>query len=154
MVASGKKSKKPFAANLPLPPEPLVFFVDRALGKKAVPDALRAAGEQVEVHADHFPEAAPDADWLRVVGERGWIVLSKDKRIRYRRNETDAIQAARVRAFFLAVSKNLTGQEMGEIFVRSLPAMKQLVESAPPPFIAHVYRDGSAALMLEGHSKD
>ena len=147
MAANGRKSKKPFVASLPLLPEPLVFFVDRALGRKAVPDALRLAGEKVEIHSDHFADDATDADWLSVVGQRGWVVLSKDKRIRYRRNETDSLQAARARAFFLAGSKNLTGAQMGEIFVRALPAMKRLVESTPPPFIAHVYRDGSAMPM-------
>ncbi len=150
MAASGKKSKRPFAASLPLPPESLVFFVDRALGRKAVPEALRLAGERVEIHSDHFLGDAPDADWLRVIGARGWVVLSKDKRIRYRRNETDSLRAARVRAFFLAGSKNLTGAQMGEIFVLALPAMKRLVESTPPPFVAHIYKDGSATTMRVG----
>ena len=147
MAAGAKKSRKPSAANLRSPPERPVFFVDRALGRKSVPVALQAAGEIVEVHADHFPAAAPDADWLRVVGARGWIVLSKDKRIRYRRNETQALQTARVRAFFLASSKNVTGPEMGEIFVRCLPAMKRLLAGTSPPFIAHVYKDGSVVQM-------
>ena len=31
-----------------------IFFVDRALGKRHVPDALRAFGCQVEIHDDHF----------------------------------------------------------------------------------------------------
>ena len=74
----------------------------------------------------------------------------KDKRIRYRRNETDSLRAARVRAFFLAGSKNLTGTQMGEIFVLALPAMKRLVESTPPPFVAHIYKDGSATTMRVG----
>jgi hypothetical protein len=32
------------------PPEPLVFFIDRSLGRKKVPEALRAAGVEIRVH--------------------------------------------------------------------------------------------------------
>ena len=52
--------------------QPLVFFVDRSLGKRDVPEALRRAGETVEIHDDHFAPDAKDADWLSVVGTRGW----------------------------------------------------------------------------------
>jgi hypothetical protein len=38
---------------LPSPPERLVFFIDRSLGRKVIPDALRAAGEEVRIHDDH-----------------------------------------------------------------------------------------------------
>jgi hypothetical protein len=37
--------------------EELTFFVDRALGKRHIPDMLRAAGCRVEVHDDHFDNA-------------------------------------------------------------------------------------------------
>ena len=35
-----------------------VFFIDRALGKRAVAEALRKAGAIVEIHDDHFPPEA------------------------------------------------------------------------------------------------
>jgi hypothetical protein len=47
MAANGETSKKPSDANLPSPPEHLIFFIDRSLGRKVVPGALRAAGEEV-----------------------------------------------------------------------------------------------------------
>ena len=65
------------------PPEPSVFFIDRSLGKKIVAQALRDIGETVEIHDDHFAPDAKDEDWLVEVGKRGWIVLTKDDRIRY-----------------------------------------------------------------------
>jgi hypothetical protein len=36
---------------------------------------------RVEVHDDHFLTGADDADWLQIVGPRGWVVLTKDERI-------------------------------------------------------------------------
>ena len=78
-------SKKRSAANSSSKlPSRYAFFIDRSLGRKIVADALRQAGAEVHVHGDHFPPDARDEEWLRVVGQRGWIVLTKDKMIRYR----------------------------------------------------------------------
>jgi len=121
--------------------EPLVFFLDRSLGKKKVAQALRQAGAVVEVHADHFPADARDEDWLRVVGSRGWIVLTKDERIRYRPNERRALLRSGVRAFILT-ARNLTGEEMGAVFVKSLSHMRRLVQRRRGALIAAVTRAG------------
>ncbi len=140
MAAKDSKSKKRSAANSKLP-EPIVFFLDRALGNKVIADALRAAGAEVRIHSDHFAAAAPDAEWLIEVGRQGWIVLTKDSKIRYRTIERMALINARVGAFVL-VSGNLSGLAMADVFVKALPAMRKFVAKNPPPFIARVYRDG------------
>ena len=49
-------SKKRSGANLPSPPERWVFFVDRCLGRRIIPGALRNAGEEISVHDDFFPQ--------------------------------------------------------------------------------------------------
>lgn len=79
----------------PKPASGLVFFIDRSLGRKYVAEALRTAGATVEVHDDHFPQTTPDVDWLAEVGRRGWVVLSKDERIRRNRIEREALEAGR-----------------------------------------------------------
>jgi hypothetical protein len=58
-------------------PKP-IFFIDWYLGK-TVANALLQAGAHVEHHHAHFDQDTPDALWLPVVGERGWVVLTKDK---------------------------------------------------------------------------
>jgi uncharacterized protein with PIN domain len=96
------KSKKRSDANSGRkPPEPPTFFLDRSLGKKMVAEALRAAGAKVEVHDDHFAQDAQDEVWLTEVGSKGWVVLTKDQRIRFRVIEREALKAAGVRAFVL-----------------------------------------------------
>lgn len=62
-------------------PETITFFIDRCLGSKRIVTALRQAGITVAVHEDHFPPDAADVDWLPQVGERGWVVLTKDANI-------------------------------------------------------------------------
>src|SRR6266508_5371203 len=124
MDARATRSKRPSAASSgSKPPEPLVFFIDRSLGRKIVSQALRQSGETVEIHDDRCAPDAKDEDWLFEVGKRGWIVLTKDDRIRYRVTERTAIVSARVRAFVLT-STQLQGTEMAAAFVTALPRIK------------------------------
>ena len=146
MVLKDRKSKRRSASSSPSPPERLVFFTDASLGRRVVPDALRAAGEDVKVHAELFSPGMADRVWLRVAGEERRILLTKDSKIRYHRSEIVEFLSAGVRAFVL-VSNNLPGSEMGKIFVKALPRIKKLCEIRPAPFIAHVHKDGAVALM-------
>jgi len=58
-------------------PEPWTFFVDRSLGGRVVADALRVAGEAVEVHDDHFARDAPDQLWLAEVGAKYRLAVAR-----------------------------------------------------------------------------
>jgi hypothetical protein len=147
MAVNGETSKKPSDASLPSPPERLIFFIDRSLGRKVIPAALRAAGEEVRIHDEHFPQDAKDEVWLAQVGKSGWVALTKDKHIRYRASEIQALRAANVRAFVLTSRGDLTGAEVSQIFVKALPAIKRLCERMAPPFIALVDRTGDVRLV-------
>lgn len=59
----------------------LTLFLDYQLGRYTVADKLRAAGARVEAHIDHFPQAAPDTEWIPEVGRRGWVLITRDKNI-------------------------------------------------------------------------
>lgn len=143
MGANERKSRKPSAANFNSPPERLVFFIDRSLGRKVISMALRDAGEEVLVHDEHFPQGAKDEIWLTEAGKKGWIILTKDKNIRYHGNEIQALLAANARAFILSSTKDLTGEEMGRIFLKALPAIKRHCNKKSPPFIALVDKGGN-----------
>ncbi len=73
------------------PPPPL--FVDRSLGRIIIATALRAQGVEIHTHDALFPENARDEEWLAEVGRRGWAVITKDARIRYRQTELAALVA-------------------------------------------------------------
>jgi PIN like domain len=73
-------------------PSPLPrFFVDRSLGRKAVPEALRADGWDIVTLAEHYgvpaDEQVADTDWIEEAAKQGWPILMKDKRIRHRREK-------------------------------------------------------------------
>lgn len=122
-----------------------VFFIDRAIGQKAVPEALIAAGETVEVHTSHFAPDALDEDWLPVVSEWGWVVLTKDKNIGREPLEVEAIARSSGRVFIL-VSGKLTRQQMADLFVNVLGKLKKFTQGNQAPFIAKIYKDGKVEL--------
>jgi hypothetical protein len=155
MAAIHSTSKKQSAANSRSKlPERTVFFVDRSLGKHKLAEALRATGAVVEVHDTHFPAGAPDEIWLKGVGRRGWVVLTKDKNIRYRVGERQALVASGVRAFVLAAG-GLSGDEMAGIFVTALPRIYRFLHKNQGPFVVSVARSGNLKpLVISSHRTD
>jgi predicted nuclease of predicted toxin-antitoxin system len=130
------------------PLEPLTFFLDRSLGREIIATALRQSGLRIEIHDDHFAADERDEIWLRDVGNRGWIVLTKDRRIRYRTIEREALLSSGVRAFVLT-SGNVTGQEMAQLFVKSINRMKRFLAKNRGPFVAKITRGGAIELAVK-----
>lgn len=102
----------------------------------------------MEAHADHFPPDTPDAEWLAEVGRRGWLVITKDKHIRYRTAERQALLEAGVRAFVLTAT-GLSGEENAAALVRALPRMVRFAAGHHAPFIASVSRSGAVAMLYQ-----
>jgi predicted nuclease of predicted toxin-antitoxin system len=94
-----------------------------------------------------FRQGTPDEDWLRDVGQRGWIVLTKDTQIRYRVPERAALMQARVRAVVLTAG-NLSAREMADIFLKALPAIRRFVAHHQSSFIAKVTRSGVVSMVV------
>jgi hypothetical protein len=106
--------------------EPFTFFVDRSLGGAFVAAAIRKAGHQVVVHDDQFDPNARDTDWLQAVGDRRWVVLTKDTRIRTNALERGTLLSANVAAFMLGRG-DMTGPRMASVFVTALPRMMKVL---------------------------
>jgi predicted nuclease of predicted toxin-antitoxin system len=132
------RSKKPSAVK---PPDETVFFIDRSLGIEPLRTELIKTGLVVEIHDDHFARDAEDRVWLQAVGERGWVVLTKDQRLRYRPLEIATLRASRARVFVLTAG-NLRGSEIAAVFLTALPRICQLLNEVPGPFLARVSRPG------------
>ncbi len=149
MGAIGVKSKKQSDVNFPSKrPDSPVFFLDRSLGNQTVADALRQKEASVEIHDDHFSQDAKDEVWLKSVGEKGWIVITKDKKIRYRKNESLAVKKANARLFVL-VSGELRSDEMADIFIKALPKIKRFISKHRPPFIAKITKGGAVSMLVD-----
>jgi hypothetical protein len=81
------------------------FFLDRSLGRIALPSRLRAAGWDLVTLAEHYgrpaDEQIADVQWIQDAATHGWPILMKDKRIRYRRAEIDAVVRHRAQCFVI-----------------------------------------------------
>ena len=145
-VRKPRSTKRSGASSARRRKEPLTYFVDECLGRHYVVDALRQAGARVEVHHDHFDSGAPDSEWLPIVGERRWVVLTKDRNIRRRELEIHALMNARVRAFVLTTAE-LTGAEQAATFVRALPKMNRMASASRGPLIGRVSESGGISML-------
>jgi predicted nuclease of predicted toxin-antitoxin system len=122
-----------------------VFFIDRSLGIDPIRTELVKAGLDVEIHDDHFARDEEDRVWLRTVGERGWVVLTKDQRLRYRPLEIAALRASKAGVFVLTAG-NLRGMEIATVFLAALPRICKVLHSLPGPFVARVSQSGHVAI--------
>jgi len=112
-------------------------------------DPIRAelvkAGLVVEIHDDHFSRDEEDCVWLAAAGERGWVVLTKDQKLRYRPLEISALRASKARVFVLTAG-NLRGVEIGAVFLEALPQICKVLESHPGPLVARVSKSGKVTI--------
>ncbi len=119
----------------------LTFFLDYQIGRYTVADALRAAGARVEVHIDHFPQAAPDVEWIPEVGKRGWVLITKDKNIRRNPLERAAYENAQLRGFVLT-GTDMSGKETADLLVACLSGMVRKAAGRPGPLLFAISRTG------------
>ena len=122
-----------------------VLFLDRNLGKHVIAEALRSAGICVEVHDDHLPIDAPDEDWITLAGRNGWIVLTKDKNIRYRHAQLASIKKNATRIIVIR-AKNTTGPEVAQMLLKGKNRIYRFHRSEDAPLVAAIYRDGRMKL--------
>ncbi|HET9967947.1 MAG TPA: hypothetical protein VFQ68_06890 [Streptosporangiaceae bacterium] len=125
------------------PEQPPRFFLDRSLGRKAVPEALRTDGWDLITLAEHYgvpaDEQVADTDWIKEAAKRGWPILMKDKRIRHRRAEIAAVAEHKARCFVITRG-DLPSADMARRFIINKAAI--LVATAQPgPFIYSVQAD-------------
>jgi hypothetical protein len=144
MAARRSKSKRPFAGNAhsPSPPDDFVLYLDENLcNSRAIQETLARVGVRFERHLAHFPPGTADETWLPLVGSKGWILLTSDKRIRYNLLERRALAEHAVREFVFA-SGNMSGQDMASALELALPKMRRLSRKLNPPFVAAITRTG------------
>jgi hypothetical protein len=111
-----------------------------------VPAALAAAGFDVRPWFDHFPGVL-DVDWLPAIGREGWVLLTKDKDIRRRPLEVEAILNSRVRAFVL-VATVLSREEQAALFIGAMRKIHRIC-ARPGPFIFNITTMGHLSQIPE-----
>lgn len=121
------------------------FFLDRSLGRTTA-SRLREAGYVVHLIADHYRNDAndvPDEDWITEGCANGWVLLTKDKKIRYRAAELEALQEGHL---FCLVSGNMDIAQMTQAFLDAIPKIERAASAESVGFW-HIYRNGTIKRM-------
>lgn len=119
----------------------MTFFFDNNLSPKLA-HGFREFGEDVVHLIDVFPPTAQDTDWLPVIGEKGWILVTRDKKIRRRPAELAAYRLNGIGGFVLT-GKNIEGWRIVRQLVNRWLKMKELAESTRKPFLYRIPPSGS-----------
>ena len=107
-----------------------------------IADLLRSEGIKVEVHDGLLPPDAPDEEWIALVGRKGWVAVTRDKNIRYRAVEINAIKKHAARVVVIRM-KNATGPQMAELLVKERHRIARFVAKTKAPFIAGIPRSST-----------
>ncbi|MFN8636982.1 MAG: hypothetical protein U0893_24305 [Chloroflexota bacterium] len=124
-----------------------MIFIDRSI-PRSVDQALKLVRSDVRWLEDEFPHDVSDAEWLREIGIRGWLVIGRDRRIRHRPAEKQAILDYDVGYFCIAQDANPTRWEYLRLIVGTLDQMELVFGTVARPFIYGIYRDGAFRRLL------
>jgi hypothetical protein len=84
----------------------------------------------------------PDEEWIENGCRRGWALLTKDKRIRYRASELAALDGC----LFCLADGNASIETMANSFLAAMPRILRAIGRDNAGFW-HVYMDGSIKRM-------
>ncbi len=94
------------------------------------------------------PRGTRDDEWLQVVESRGLVVITRDKKIRYRPVERQRWIDHRVRGFVLTGAGNMRLTEQLEFLESNWGAMQRFVDAhAVGPWMCSVTKAGVRALI-------
>src|SRR5215211_7769760 len=110
-----------------------MIFIDRSI-PKGVAEALKQVRDDVIWLEDKFPHDVTDAEWLREAGAQGWIVISRDKKIRSRPGERRALVENGVGCFSITQKQPLNKWGYLKLIVATLDEMERRFAATKKPF--------------------
>ena len=133
-----KSTKRSAAKTRPRPHSAPTFYVDECLGR-AIALRLQTDGYDAKPF-DEFGGSC-DAEFLPVIGQRNWILLTKDKNLRRNQLEVEAILNAGIRAFVVTAT-TLNHQQITELLLNAMPKICR-VSRQRGPFVYNITATGT-----------
>lgn len=112
------------------------------MGRYVVAHALREAGFTVHVMADVFgddPAMRKDEDWVTEVTTRGWVILTKDDKMRMKPRERDVLLEHGARVFCIT-NAHMKAEDMAARLVKHRGKIVRLSRK-PGPYVYAVYEE-------------
>lgn len=117
------------------------FFFDNNLSPRLVA-GLRGFGEDVQHLREAFPPDAKDPLWIPQVAAWGWILVTRDKRIRSRPLEAEALAGSGLSGFVFMQKREPDFWGWVELVVRRWAEMRRLTETEKKPFLLGITERG------------
>lgn len=105
----------------------------------ALKTALDSRGIDVRLHRDRFAPNAPDDEWLPVVGQLGWVILTRDAKMRHVPVEFAALESVGARQFVIR-GGNLRTEQIIALLDTHWSKIERLARRPGGGFVAHVTR--------------
>lgn len=146
MGCQQKKSKRQSDGKDTSPPSAVVLYLDENLCDcRPIQLVLEKHGIRYQRHLAVYARGTEDHVWLPFVGDQGWVVLGKDKNLRYNMIERDALLENKVRSFEFAKG-NLSKDEMADALDLAIPQILAMLAREEAPFVASITKNGTVHL--------
>jgi hypothetical protein len=120
-----------------------MIFLDRSI-PKSVAEALKMVrNDDVRWLEDEFPHDTPDEAWIPEVGRRGWVVVSRDKKIRTRLRQRALVKEHGLGCFILQQKQDPTRWQYLKLLAATLDEMERIHATQRKPFMYLVDANGA-----------
>lgn len=111
--------------------------------RRGVADAVKSVRDDTLYLEDVWKEHwIKDREWIPVVGAKGWLVVSKDKKIRTRAEEKRAVKENGVGIFILNYKQPLNRWEILKLVASTLDEMEEKFANTSRPFMYLIDSNG------------
>lgn len=130
---------------------PVYFADENALGMAKI---LVRSGRDDFVFPGHeslagVPIGTPDLEWMPIIGARGLIVVTRDRRIRTRPAELIAYKENGIRSVWIGAKKDLRPQEQAELFLTNEARLRrEIIKLGGGPWALSMSQKGVRPLHL------
>lgn len=118
-----------------------MFFLDRGLGSRIIPDGLRVAGWTLTTMDERYgferSQDIADTEWIRDAATAGDCILTKDSAIARRPAEAQAVYSCAARVFTIKRA-TLTGPQMLSLLLDRSDAILRFAQRVDGPFVVGI----------------
>ncbi len=93
------------------------------------------------IHDTYFNPDETDENIIKTAAAHGWVLITKDKRIRFRETAKDLIRSRNAR-MIVVTTKDQTTDVVSQVLIDAMPKICRFLDSTPPPFVAKLTKNG------------
>lgn len=118
---------------------------------------LRRAGREDVLYPGHeslpeVPLGTLDLDWMPIIGDRGLVVITRDRRIRTRPAELQAYYEHGIRSVWIGAKRDLGPREQMELFLQHEERLKrEIIKRGSGPWALAMGPSGLRPLSLRSN---